>query len=222
MGKGRFQSIILGSGSPRRRELLAELGIPFEVRAAEVDELDDPRADPEFLVRENARRKGEWLSRLLPGEPILTADTTVSLEGWILNKPSDLAQARQMLQMLSGRVHRVFTALRLVVGRGGDEAFAGEACVVSEVRFHRLDHSAIERYLSDVEVLDKAGAYAIQEAGASIVAGWTGSFSNIMGLPLAAAAQLLKEAGAASVAPPPDECLVAQRNLGPLKETPMG
>ena len=129
----------------------------------------------------NARAKAEWVADRNPGRFILGADTTVFLDGQILNKPRDLDEARSMLARLSGRTHSVFTGLVLLHRNQGLEEVE---VVFSEVTFRDLDPAAIEAYLAVVNPLDKAGAYAIQESGEMIVAGYTGSLSNIIGLPL--------------------------------------
>jgi len=174
-------SLILASGSPRRRELLGSIGILFEVITADVEEDNSSSGDPENLVSLNARAKAEWVADRNPGRFILGADTTVFLDGQILNKPRDLDEARSMLARLSGRTHSVFTGLVLLHRNQGLEEVE---VVFSEVTFRDLDPAAIEAYLAVVNPLDKAGAYAIQESGEMIVAGYTGSLSNIIGLPL--------------------------------------
>src|ERR1700733_5917283 len=123
---------ILASASPRRRELLARLGVPFEVVVAEVDEHEDPETDPRVMVAHNAALKAEWVSGRHPEAIVLGADTTVFLEGKAINKPGDLEEARSMLRRLSGRTHTVFTGIAVRSsgrGRGGlpiDEGVASE------------------------------------------------------------------------------------------------
>jgi septum formation protein len=184
--------LILASASPRRRELLAELGVPFDVVAAEVTEHEDPSTDPREMVAHNAALKAEWVAARHPGAVVLGADTTVFLDAHALNKPRDLAEARAMLSRLSGRTHMVFTGLavrRLVDGLRIDEG------ATSEVIFKPLDDATIEAYLARVHTLDKAGGYAIQEHGDLIVAGHRGSFSNIIGLPLETTKHILTRCG---------------------------
>ena len=129
----------------------------------------------------NARLKAGWVADRIPGRYILGADTTVCLDGQILNKPRDLDEARSMLTRLSGRTHHVFTGLVLL---HRNQALEEVEVVSSEVTFRDLEPAAIEAYLAVVNPLDKAGAYAIQESGEMIVADYTGSLSNIIGLPL--------------------------------------
>ncbi len=186
------QRLILASASPRRRELLASLGIPFEVRVADVVEHEDPATDPRLMVAHNAALKADWVASREPGACILGADTTVFLDGTAINKPRDLADARAMLHRLSGRTHTVFTGLAFrgpAFGNGIDEG------VATEVTFLPFDDAVITEYISKVNPLDKAGAYGIQEAREMIVASWRGSFTNIMGLPLETTKQILTRCG---------------------------
>jgi septum formation protein len=184
--------LILASASPRRRELLAGLGVRFDVVAAPVDEHEAPDADPRALVRHNAALKADWVSARHPEAWVLGADTTVFLDGVVLNKPADLADARRMLRHLAGRTHIVCTGLAL---RCAAAAICDDRIVESRVTFRALDETAIDRYLAAAHVLDKAGAYGIQEHGDLIVAGWEGSFTNIVGLPVDETRELLTRHG---------------------------
>jgi septum formation protein len=175
------EPLILASGSPRRRELLGSLGVRFEVIIAEVEEDNESTSDPKSLVRLNARSKAGWVADRYPRRYVLGADTTVFLDGRILNKPRDLDESRSMLVRLSGRTHSVYTGLVLINRDLGREEIE---VVASEVTFLELDEEVIEAYLESVNTLDKAGGYAIQEYGEKIVAGHSGSLSNIIGLPL--------------------------------------
>jgi septum formation protein len=188
---GRLPPLILASASPRRRELLARLGVPFTVEVAAVTEFEDPGADPRQLVAHNAALKADWVAARHPGALVLGADTTVFLEGAVLNKPADGAEARAMLRRLSGRTHTVFTGLALRGPAGRRE----DAGVTSEVTFRPLDEAVIEAYLARVHTLDKAGGYSIQDGAELIVAGYEGSFTNIMGLPLETTKQILTRCG---------------------------
>jgi septum formation protein len=173
--------LILASGSPRRRELLREAGVSFEVIAASVEELDSAAGlSPVDLALANARLKAGAVARIHPGRWILSADTIVVLGERILGKPSSLIQAREFLRELSGRTHRVITAGVLQAPDGATDAFHDE----SSVTFLPLTDEIIERYLGAVDVLDKAGAYALQEKGEWIVDEVDGSRSNIIGLPM--------------------------------------
>ncbi|MBI2812797.1 MAG: septum formation protein Maf [Opitutae bacterium] len=184
--------LILASASPRRKELLASLGVPFDVIAAEVTEHEAADADPREMVRHNAALKADWVAALHPDATVIGADTTVFIDRTVLNKPRDPADARAMLRRLAGRTHTVFTGLAI---RRRCDGLKLEQGVASEVTFKALDDAIIALYLSRVHTLDKAGGYAIQEHGDLIVAGHTGSLTNIVGLPLEAMKQLLTRAG---------------------------
>jgi septum formation protein len=179
---------ILASASPRRRELLAQLGVPFEVVVADVTEHEDPATDPRTMVAHNAALKADWVSSRNPDALVLGADTTVFLDGAAINKPRDLGEARSMLRRLAGREHTVFTGVavrRLSAGLRIDQG------VSSAVVFKPFGDAVIEDYLRLVNTLDKAGAYSIQEQTEMIIAGYRGSFSNIMGLPMEVTKQIL-------------------------------
>lgn len=184
--------LILASASPRRRELLAGLGVPFEVVVAAVVEHEEAATDPRVMVAHNAALKSEWVAERHPDALVLGADTTVFIDGHALNKPADLDAARAMLRRLSGRTHTVFTGLALRCRAAGLRLDEG---VASDVTFKVLDEATIEAYLARVHVLDKAGSYAIQEHGELIVAGYTGSWTNIVGLPVETTKQLLTRCG---------------------------
>ena len=180
--------LILASASPRRRELLSQLGIPFDVVVADVTEHEDPATDPRVMVAHNAALKADWVAARNPDAVVLGADTTVFLDGHAINKPRDLDEARSMLRRLSGREHTVFTGLavrRLSTGLRIDQG------VSSQVEFKPFGDAVIEDYLGLVDSLDKAGAYSIQDHTDMIVARYSGSFSNIMGLPMEATKQIL-------------------------------
>jgi septum formation protein len=174
--------LVLASGSPRRRQLLTQLGLPFTVVPADVDETPLPGEAPLELVRRLAGAK----AAAVDGDPVLAADTIVEVDGEILGKPGDAAGARHMLTRLSGRSHHVHTGVALRVG----ERVAVEV-VTTEVTFVALTPDAIEWYLATGEPFDKAGAYAIQGAGGVFVESIHGSASNVVGLPLTAVAALL-------------------------------
>jgi septum formation protein len=184
--------LILASASPRRRELLAELGARFEVVVADVTEHEDPGLDPRVMVARNSALKADAVAARHPRAWVLGADTTVFVDGHALNKPADLDAARAMLRRLSGRPHTVFTGVALRHGARGVREDLG---VASEVEFRVLSDAVIEDYLQRVQVLDKAGAYAIQEHGERIVAARRGSLSNIIGLPQDEVRELLTRHG---------------------------
>jgi septum formation protein len=184
--------LILASASPRRKELLASLGFEFEIIPAEVVEHEAPDADPRAMVRHNAALKADWVAARHPQATVIGADTTVFVGQTVLNKPRDAAEARSMLRRLSGTQHTVFTGLAI---RRQSDGLSLDRGVASEVTFKSIDDATIELYLSRVHTLDKAGGYAIQEASELIIAGFTGSLSNIVGLPLEEMKQLLTQAG---------------------------
>lgn len=169
--------IILASGSPRRAKILKNLGVDFEILKTDAAEVSFG-SEPERTVRENAMAK--WRAACAAvgaggGRHILSADTIVWFNGRIYGKPRDLAEARVYLRELSGRTHTVFTGV----------VFDGEAKVVrSDVTFRELSDGQIEKYVGLVRPTDRAGAYDVDESGDLIVAGWTGSYENIMGLPV--------------------------------------
>ena len=177
-------SLILASGSPRRAKILRDLGVAFEVVKTDAPESSYP-GDPERTVRENALAKGAVLpSSNPPTRHVLSADTIVWLDGRIYGKPRDLAEAKAFLRELSGRTHTVFTGV----------AYDGEARVVrSDVTFRPLTEETIDAYVAKVNPLDRAGAYDIDECGELLVASYTGTYENIMGLPV----EPLKEWGIA-------------------------
>lgn len=184
--------LVLASASPRRRELLAQLGVPFTVVVAEVVEHEEASTDPRVMVAHNAALKAEWVADRYPAATVLGADTTVFLDGLALNKPRDLPEARAMLRRLSGRTHTVFTGLAL---RRRSDGLALDEGVASGVTFKVLDEATIDTYLARVHTLDKAGGYAIQEHPDLIIAGYSGSLSNIIGLPLETTKHILTRGG---------------------------
>jgi septum formation protein len=179
--------LTLASQSPRRRELLAGLGIPVVVRPACTDERPLPGEPPPEYVRRVAAEKTE----VVDGEVVLGADTAVVLGDRILGKPENAEDARNMLRQLSGRSHTVLTGV-CVRRRGGPVA---ESVVASQVHFAPLSDAAIDWYVGTGEPLDKAGAYAVQGAGGAFVREISGSVSNVVGLPLAETLELLRRIG---------------------------
>jgi len=179
---------ILASASPRRKYLLERLGASFEVLPAEVEEFEEGHGDPEGMVRYNALLKASWVADLHPDRYVLGSDTTVHIDGRVLAKPVDLQDARRMLHLLSGRTHVVYTALALVCRSRKLQNLSGAR---SEVTFKDLDDDSIGHYFQQVNPLDKAGAYGIQEGAEIVISGYSGSHSNIMGLPLEETKRLL-------------------------------
>ena len=200
METGCHPRLILASASPRRRELLALLGIPFDVIASSVAEDDTGDVAPELLALRLAFEKArDVAARVRPGPAegvvILGADTVVVPPGdadvRVLGKPTDAQDARRMLGLLSGKTHVVFTAVAALYMAA---SLPGEwrcAVVPSRVRFRSLSERDIEEYVSTGEPLDKAGAYGIQGHGARLVEDLRGDYSNVVGLPLGAVRDLL-------------------------------
>lgn len=189
--------ITLASASPRRRELLARLVPEFQVVPSEVDEALDHPVGPDSVAALAMRKARAVAPRV--GGLVLAADTVVVVDGDPLGKPVDAAEARTMLRRLRGRTHTVITGLAMVDTSGAHRAEA--TAVVSEVMMRDYADGVIEAYVASGEPLDKAGAYAIQGAGAGLVGGWIGSYSNIVGLPLEATAGLLGRFGVALTSP---------------------
>jgi septum formation protein len=195
------RGIYLASRSPRRRELLSQIGVRYQLllfrsrpdSPPDVDEAMLTNEAPEAYVERVARAKAEAGCRLLrlrnlPLSPVLAADTIVSLEGQVLGKPADRKQAAEMLATLSGRRHEVLTAVAL-----GRDEHCDSALSRSEVQFKKLTPEEIAQYVGTGECDDKAGAYAIQGRAARFVMELRGSYSGVMGLPLYETAQLLEK-----------------------------
>jgi septum formation protein len=170
--------IVLASGSPRRRELLAAAGLSFEVIASPAEEIHDAALGMAGLCEENARLKAAAVP--VPGAVVIAADTLVFIEGEPLGKPKDMAEASGMLRKLAGRTHQVCTGVCLVDAEGKFRTFHA----VTDVVFRELDEAGIYEYLAKTSPLDKAGAYGIQDHGEMIVKRIVGSYENVMGLPV--------------------------------------
>lgn len=182
------EQLVLASASPRRRDLLAGLQLDFEVRSAEIDESALTDELPEDHVLRLARAKAQAVA--WPGELVLAADTVVVLEGRILGKPADPAEAHQMLSSLTGREHDVYTGVALFEP---DRDTLVSATDRSEVRIAALDKDEISWYVSTGEPLDKAGSYAIQGLGALFVERVVGNYTNVVGLPLPLTRSLFRQ-----------------------------
>lgn len=192
------EPLVLGSASPRRRELLAALGIPMVVRPAEVDESVLPAEEAEQYVSRVTRMK---LTAVLDcgaesfGRVVLVADTTVTIEGRILGKPRNPEDAIELLQQIVGRSHQVLTCYAISAGRGADRRQRSRT-VRTEVAMRAADTETLRRYVATGEGMDKAGAYAIQGIGSFLVQSIAGSHSNVIGLPVAEVICDLVELGA--------------------------
>jgi septum formation protein len=199
------KKIYLASKSPRRRELLRQVGVDFELlmlrsdplRGEDVSEAALPGEAPRDYVARVAKEKGAFAWNVLnmrrqPLRPVLTADTTVTIDGIILGKPASPAEAVDMLERLSGRTHEVLTSVAV-----HHTNIAEQVTQVSNVRFAKLTPAAIKAYCATTEPYDKAGAYGIQGLAALFVEHIEGSHSGIMGLPLFETANLLRKVGVA-------------------------
>ena len=175
--------IVLASASPRRRELLKELVPDFRVLPAKGEERADPSLSPEETVKELARRKAEEVAALIQNREcaVLGADTVIVFRDAVIGKPRDEADALRILLSLAGKTHEVVTGLALLRGADGFRRIWRET---TRVTFKPFGRETAERYLSLVSVLDKAGAYAIQESGEFLVESVDGSIENVIGLPL--------------------------------------
>ena len=182
--------VILASQSPRRRELLTLVGIPHEVRPADIDESYGAGELPHAHAERLAREKAAVVARSAPDAVIIGSDTIVVLDGDVLGKPRDEREAASMLMRLSGRTHTVMTAVA-VMWRGVERS----AVEAVEVTFHTLTSAEIDAYIATREPMDKAGAYGIQGFGATIVARVDGDYFAVMGLPLQRMVRLMADLG---------------------------
>ncbi|MDR0532274.1 MAG: Maf family protein [Oscillospiraceae bacterium] len=179
---------ILASGSPRRKELLALVGLPFGVCVPKVAEIIAPDCPPEQCAEDLAAQKAAYVARQFPDDCVIGADTVVVAGGEILGKPKDAADAERMLRLLSGREHVVITGVCLRLGER-ERRFSQHTLV----RFYALGGEEIEAYVRTGEPMDKAGAYGIQGRGALLAEGITGDYFNVVGLPVALLARELRQ-----------------------------
>lgn len=223
--------ILLASGSPRRRELIALLGLPFSITSANVDEMPHPGEDPATLAVRLSREKARAaLSNVQPHsaslwEPwpptsnfqiLLTADTTVSLDGESLGKPADAAEARSMLTRLRDRSHQVFTAITLVdVATGRQITDLGR----TDVPLRDFSDADMEAYVATGDPFDKAGSYAIQHNGFNPVVQLNGCYANVVGLPLCHVVRSLRKLGVGPPADVPSACQVHLNYECPVYQT---
>ena len=183
---------ILASSSPRRRELLASIGVDFDVLPSHVPEEHQPGEAPEEYVARLSRDKAAAIAAQHPSRWIIAADTTVLLGDQLLEKPVDQSDAVRMLSLIAGRTHTVYTGVTLQnAGRAYHETRVAE----SEVRMLALPREDIEWYVRTGEPMDKAGAYAVQGIGGMFIDSIHGSYTNVVGLPLAMLFQMLRKAG---------------------------
>ena len=185
--------LILASGSPRRKSLLEGLGVRFRIEPSTVEEAHLDGESPEDQVRRLAAAKADHISQGFRGVWVLGADTIVVIDGDILGKPADEPEAQSMLTRLAGAIHFVFTGYALVNSRFPEKRRVSHN--MSEVYIRGLSPAEIAGYVKTGEPMDKAGAYAIQGVGSGIVESITGSYTNVVGLPLCEVARDLKELG---------------------------
>lgn len=183
------EKIILASSSPRRQELLKQLRIPFTVQAVVVDESVQPGTKPQRMVTELALRKAKAAARKIENGLIVGADTVVVLDGQVLGKPRDREEALQMLKMLSGRSHEVYTGLTLFEARTGESLTTYE-CTTVHIR--PVSGDELQAYVNTGEPLDKAGAYGIQGLGSIFVSEIKGCYFNVVGLPVTSLVSMLR------------------------------
>ncbi len=207
--------LVLASASPRRRDLLARLGLPFEILEPEIDE-SDLAGRPERVARRLAAIKARAVSADRPDATVLAADTVVAHRGVLLGKPGDAAEAEATLKRLGGRVHRVVTAVA-VLGPGRRRPLVGHA--VTHVTMRRYTDAEIAASIARGDPFDKAGAYAIQDERLAPVARWDGCYCNVVGLPLWTTVRLLRlaalditDVSAAKLLPHCSECPLALRS----------
>ncbi len=177
----KLPPLILASASPRRAELLKLLQVKFRILPGEAQEVAHEHLSPLEVCQLNAHRKARAVAKKIPDDLVLAADTLVFLDGEIFGKPRNLADARWMLARLQGRTHQVVTGVCLMHLRAHRERIFA---VSTDVLFHPLDDRQIRSYLAKINPLDKAGAYAIQESGELIISEVSGSYSNVVGLPV--------------------------------------
>lgn len=173
--------LILASASPRRAQLLKLLSVPFNALPSEAEEVAPEHLSPLEVCQLNAHRKARAVAKKIPDALVLGADTLVFLDNAILGKPRDLADAHRMLLRLQGGTHQVVTGVSLIHLRGHREKIFA---VSTDVLFHPMNEQQVRDYLAKINPLDKAGAYAIQEFGELLISEISGSYSNVVGLPV--------------------------------------
>lgn len=179
-----MEKIILASNSPRRRELLAQAGIDFEVIPADIDEVVESDS-PAEVVMSLSKQKALWVADQNPYRTVIGADTVVAYDGEILGKPKDEQEALDMLSMLSGRTHKVYTGVTIVRDSATEGRDVETFAVETSVTMYENDRQTLLEYIATKEPMDKAGAYGIQGKGALLVKEIKGDYFNVVGLPIA-------------------------------------
>lgn len=197
MNATNARKIILASSSPRRQELVRSLGVPYDIRVSHADETTEPGLAPEAIVETLSLRKAAAVHETLGGEDrrdavIVGSDTIVVLDGTVLGKPQDEADALRMLTALQGRSHTVYSGIACIDGATGRSHTAHRA---TQVTMKSMDEARIRRYIATGEPLDKAGSYGIQGIGATLVESLQGDYFNVVGLPVSLLADMLEPFG---------------------------
>lgn len=185
-----MKKIILASTSPRRKEILAKTGIPFEVEASPYEEDMSLDLPPEELAKRLSKGKAEAVAKNYKDAVVIGGDTFIAYEGKMLGKPHTAEKAREMLKMLSGKQHSVFSGIAIIDGKTGKTI---SEAVETKVFFRDLSNKEIDYYIGTGEPLDRAGSYAINEIGGILVEKIEGDYYNVMGLPLGKLLAMLKE-----------------------------
>ena len=187
--------ILLASASPRRRELLEQIGLPFEVVVSHVEEIIT-ETEPGKVVEQLSAQKAEAVAGSLGGPEetiVIGADTVVAAENTILGKPADAAKAAEMLRLLAGRTHAVYTGVTLILRGASGETARKTFHVRTDVSFYPMEEAEIRQYVATGDCMDKAGAYGIQGFCARYISGINGDYNNVVGLPVGRLYQEIKE-----------------------------
>ena len=190
--------LILASASPRRQELLRSAGIEFRIQPTDIPEVPQPGESPGRCAERLACEKAQVVARQNPGHFVLGADTIVVVDGQMLGKPRDAADAARMLRLLSGRLHRVITGVSLMGSSGpsSSSSFVDTRSETTLVHMTGLNAAEIDNYIASGEPMDKAGAYAIQGMASRWITRTEGDYPNVVGLPVALVYRMLREHGA--------------------------
>ena len=183
--------LILASSSPRRKEILSLLGLPFDVVSPGIQEIFQPGRLPADEARHWAVEKARAVRRRYPDAVVIGSDTVIDLDGWTIGKPLNQNDAVRILTLLAGRTHTVVTAVSVIFADGRERS----AVETTGVRMRKVSKEALLRYIATGESMDKAGAYSLQGGGRELIESIEGDFLSAVGLPLRAAARLLSEAG---------------------------
>ncbi|MFA7637190.1 MAG: Maf family protein [Monoglobales bacterium] len=184
------KEIILASASPRRKEILQNLGVKFRIVTSDAEEITDDGLPPNLIVQQLAMLKGTDVAKKVKNVLVISADTIVWDDGEVLGKPENIENAKEMLKKLSGKTHEVYTGVCVTDSKSGKSISDFE---VTKVKFRNLSKEEIDRYVNTYEPMDKAGAYGIQGKGCLLVESIKGDYLNVVGLPAVKLAKILKE-----------------------------